>query len=152
MTTVAFRVRPSAAIVRNGSILLIECDEPGVGLHCNLPGGGLHPEELIYDGLRREVREEAGAEIVIGPLLMVWELPHGHDGPNHHIGLVFRCDLAEGSRPHKPEPGDDFQIGIRWVPLNDLPHVRLLPELMARKLTQALSLTDGFDPFVVESW
>ena len=152
MSDIRFRIRPSAAIIRDGAILLIEYDEPGKGLHYNLPGGGLQPEELIYDGLRRELREEAGVEATIGPLLLVWELPGGIDGPNHHIGLVFRCALAGDNQPFKPEPGDDWQIGVRWVPLADLHGVWLLPELMARKLAEVLETPAAVDPFVYEQW
>jgi ADP-ribose pyrophosphatase YjhB (NUDIX family) len=65
------RVRPSAAIIRNESILLIAYDDPEDSFHYNLPGGGLAPHEMIYDGLRRELQEEACAEIEIGLLLMV---------------------------------------------------------------------------------
>lgn len=152
MSPVKFRLRPSAVIIRDGAILLIEYDEPRTGLHYNLPGGGLNPDELIVEGLRREVREEACAEIEIGPMVMVWELPDGIDGPNHHIGLVFRCTLAQGSEPRKPEPGDEFQIGLRWVPVAELATVQLLPALMARRLGEVLATPAVVDPFVYEQW
>jgi len=150
--TPRFRLRPSAAIVRDGSILLVEYDEPGAGVFCTLPGGGLQPDEPMHEGLRREIREEAGIEIEVGPLLLVWERTGGRGGPYHQVGFVFRCGLAIGSEPHKPEPGDTFQIGLRWVPLDDLPRTRLLPEVMARRLADVLKAPDGVDPFVAGHW
>lgn len=50
------------------------------------PGGVLELDETIEDGLRREVREETGAEIEVGPLTGVYK--------NMALGivaLVFRC-------------------------------------------------------------
>lgn len=55
------RIRASAAIVRDGRILLIECDDPTLGLHYNLPGGGVEPGEAMHDAVRREVWEETTA-------------------------------------------------------------------------------------------
>lgn len=52
------------------------------------PGGVLELNETIEDGLRREVREETGAEIEVGPLTGVYK--------NMSLGivaLVFRCKL-----------------------------------------------------------
>ncbi len=49
------RLRPTAAIVRDAAILLIEDDKPGFGLHYNLPGGGLEAGETLIEGIEREV-------------------------------------------------------------------------------------------------
>ena len=53
--------------MRSGRILLVEYDQPG-DLHYNLPGGGIRAGESIYQALRRELREEACAEVEIGHL------------------------------------------------------------------------------------
>lgn len=55
--------RPGAyAVARNTEGLVAVFRTPR-GLY--LPGGGLNPGESVEDGLRREVREECGSEIVI---------------------------------------------------------------------------------------
>lgn len=144
-----FRLRPSAAIIRDGALLLIEYDQPGVGLHYNLPGGGLNPDETVYDGLRRELLEEACVKIEIGPLLMVWEIPSGFAGQPHHLGMVFRCDLAQGAQPRLPDPRDEFQIGVRWVSLGDLPGIQLFPLVMAHRLIGLLEPAATGDRFVM---
>ncbi|HPV08256.1 MAG TPA: NUDIX domain-containing protein [Aggregatilineales bacterium] len=150
-----FRIRASAAIVRDGKILLVEYDDDLNGYHFNLPGGGVKPGESVLAAVRREVREETAAEVDVGPLLLAWEFrPDWTDTnlPNIHvIGLVFRCALRDGSEPRLPPPPDLYQTGVRWVPLSDLPGVPLLPHI-AGQLIEALESPVLFDRFVVEPW
>ena len=68
----AIRVSVKAVIVRNEQILLIGYDlEDGCGFHYNLPGGGVEIGEGLHEALRREVREEASADIEVGPLTLI---------------------------------------------------------------------------------
>ena len=144
----AIRVSASAAIVREGALLLVEFDEPGFGLHYNLPGGGHESGEALRETVRREVREETGAEVVVGRLLLVAEYEprraRGRDGPDHKLILVFAATLQPSSEPRLPDRPDPLQIGVRWVPLADLDHVVLLPAF-ARELVAALAHTGVSD-------
>lgn len=151
----SIRIRASAAIVRDGQILLIEYDDDLLGHHFNLPGGGVEPGESVLAAVRREVREETTAAVDVGPLLLAWEFrPDGIDlaQPNVHvIGLVFRCALLDDSMPQLPPEPDLWQTGVRWVPLADLPDAPLLPHIAGR-LIEALESPVPFDRFVVETW
>lgn len=157
------RLRPSAAIIRDDMILLIEDDEPGFGLHYNLPGGGLEVGELLKLGLTREVREETGAGVEIGPLLLVWESEAAELGmlaaPTHTIMFVFECSLLPGVEPSLQSataPGD-YQVGVRWVTLDELPTVRLLPPISAElnaalkdRSPRDLYIADAADPMTAD--
>jgi ADP-ribose pyrophosphatase YjhB (NUDIX family) len=77
------------------------------------PGGVLELDEAIEDGLRREVREETGAEIEVGPLTGVYK--------NMTLGivaLVFRCKATTHSVTHTVEAAE-----VAWFPLSELPLV-----------------------------
>src|SRR6476646_10541266 len=54
------------------------------------PGGVLELDETIEEGLRREVREEVGADIQVGPLTGVYK-----NTVQGIVALVFRCQLLE---------------------------------------------------------
>lgn len=115
------RLNVNAAIVRDNQILLIEFGgEP----HYNLPGGGLDPGESVEEGLKRECREEACAEVEVERLLMVWEyVPEKENfkyGNRQKVGMIFLCRLKPGSEPRLPEKPDENQVGVRWLPLSDL--------------------------------
>lgn len=81
-------VSVAAAIFDDASenVLLIQRRDNG---KWEPPGGVLELDETIEDGLRREVREESGAEITVGPLTGVYKnIPRGI------VALVFRCTLS----------------------------------------------------------
>ncbi len=131
------RVGANAAIVRGDAILLVEFGG-GWQRHFNLPGGGVEPGESIVEGLRREVREETCAEIIVGSLLLVTEYfpPRfdGRFGSLHKLTLIFSCELEPGSEPQLPVRPDPNQVAVRWVPLTALRTEPLLLELTERLL------------------
>jgi len=144
------RIGANAAIVRDGTILLVEFDA-ATDLHYNLPGGGLDPGETLHEGVQREVREETCAEVRVGRLLLVAEhVPRLLDyryGRVHKLGFVFECHLLPGSEPRLPDVPDPKQTGIRWVSLEDLAHVPLLPSPpFAQNLVAALQQQHPVDP------
>lgn len=55
-------------------------------------GGYLHPRERVEDALRREVAEETGLAIEVGPLL---EVGTGHRW--QHVDLVFAYRIVGGA-------------------------------------------------------
>lgn len=79
-----------AGVVVNdqGQVLVIQRRDNG---EWQPPGGVLELDETVEDGLRREIREETGIEINLGPLTGVYK--------NMHLGviaLVFRCAAQGG--------------------------------------------------------
>ncbi|MEW2625682.1 bifunctional GNAT family N-acetyltransferase/NUDIX hydrolase [Streptomyces sp. NPDC048106] len=69
--------RPAARIAvvdPEGSVLLFRYDNPEVGVHWALPGGGLEAGEGPREGAVRELAEETGwTDLTPGPLLCTWE-------------------------------------------------------------------------------
>lgn len=132
--TYHIRVRPTALIIENDAILLVEYEDED-GIHYNLPGGGAEPGETVIDGVLRELMEETKAEADVGPLAFVYECaPHKQSGEYpadtpHALNLIFECKLKPGSVPGLPEIPDPDQSAVRWVPLSELASIMLFPNI-----------------------
>lgn len=83
------------------------------------PGGKTEPGETPEQALRRELREELSAEIIVGERLE--ETWPAHGGFQMH---VYLCALA----PHSVAQVGAAHLSLRWV---DLQHSESLPWLPA---------------------
>lgn len=130
--TYHIRVRAGAVIIENGSILLIEFNDKN-GLHYNLPAGGVEPNETVIEAVQREVKEEAAVDVEVGSLAFVYEYaPHLNSnkyGTTHSLGLMFECKIKNGFAPKLPANPDPNQTGVKWVPLSELHHIILYPNI-----------------------
>jgi 8-oxo-dGTP pyrophosphatase MutT (NUDIX family) len=153
MTTSYFRIRATAVIVRAGSVLLIEYHDEN-GIHYNLPGGGVEPNESIYEALHREVWEEAVAKVTIERLLYVGEYDpnylHYAFGPQRSLDFLFKCDLLPDCEPCLPEMPDPMQKAVRWVKIDQLQAVKLYMPGTPAMLIDALNRPAHIDLFTLK--
>lgn len=130
------RVAVDGVVEHDGQILLIEYADARLGHHWGLPGGGVEPGETIQQALRREVLEETGAPVIVGRLLLVNEVDPARDGTlysdEHELRLIFHCILQTDQAWCEPTLPDPEQLGVGWVSVVELPHVRLLPNMGTR--------------------
>ena len=68
-----------AAVIRDGHRILAARRLPGgeAGGRWEFPGGKVEPDEVPEAALRREIHEELGLEIELGPLLGEFATPQG---------------------------------------------------------------------------
>ena len=90
-----------------------------------LPGGGQRDGEPLPVTLQRECREELGVDVSVGALLFVreWIDP---DRSIHQVEFIYRCSSRTIQEIHSAVPDSD-QVGVRWLPLNDIMDYRLYP-------------------------
>lgn len=109
--------------VRDGAILLIErATEPAAGAW-SVPGGRVEPGETLTDALTRELAEETGLTITVGPMIAIAE----RIGPSHHLVIVnFHVEVVGSTAPIA---GDDA-ADAAWTPLDRLAEIDLVPGLL----------------------
>ena len=80
-----------AGVVINdlGHVLVVQRRDNG---HWEPPGGVLELDETVEDGVRREVLEETGIVVDVGPLTGVYK-----NMARGVVALVFRCTETSGS-------------------------------------------------------
>lgn len=106
-------------IFDNESVLLVKRGkEPGKG-KWSIPGGALKVGETLTEGAAREVLEEVGLKVDVGPLVEAVErIFPDEDGRvlYHYVILDFLC-IAESNQPEAGSDADDARYVHRceWV-------------------------------------
>ena len=108
----------SALVTDDGGRILLARRkfEPEAG-KWDLPGGFLEVDEEPLDGLRRELREEAGVEIEPLEFAGAWTDRYGGaEDASATLNLYWHARIASG----EPTPADDV-AELRWFAVDDLP-------------------------------
>ncbi len=114
-------VRVAAAIVRRGPRFLLTLRPPGTHWagYWEFPGGKIEAGETVAAALRREVREELGADLEVGPLLRRLE----HVYADRHVELHFLHATLTGEA--EPRPIEVASLG--WYTPDEMRGMKLLP-------------------------
>jgi ADP-ribose pyrophosphatase YjhB (NUDIX family) len=88
-----------AVVLRQGRVLLVQRrHEPLAGVW-SLPGGAVDVGETIGDAVRREIREESGLEVDVGPVIEVLDrITHDEAGRTrfHFVLVDYLCVCVGG--------------------------------------------------------
>jgi 8-oxo-dGTP diphosphatase len=124
---------------QNRVLLIKRGTAPAIGLW-SIPGGRLEPGESLADACRREVVEETGIGIELGPIIAVAERAiQGF----HYVIIDFLASLkAPGA--HTPCTASDVS-DARWVPCSRLYQYELV-EGLAAIIERAQQCVDARDP------
>lgn len=132
------KIVAGAVVIKDGMILLCRrAIEPRKGFW-TLPAGFMEEGESVEEGARREVREEAMADIEIDQLLAVYSVPR-----ISQVQIMFRARLVSDIAPG-PE---SLEVGLfRWsqIPWSELAFPSAIWALTQYAETRHLS---AFPPF-----
>ena len=128
-----FALRIVAVALHDGYVLLHRSEQDDFWA---LPGGRCELLETAQDTIRREMREELGAEVRVERLLWVLENFFEYNGVAcHELGLYFLIDLGSAFAhydPDQPFEGteESLRLFFRWFSIDTLHTMRLYPTFL----------------------
>ncbi|MDU8909664.1 NUDIX domain-containing protein [Aestuariicoccus sp. MJ-SS9] len=123
------RLAVRAVLVHDDRLLLVNA-YPGdrSDLWC-APGGGVEKGASLPDNLRREVHEECGLRIDVGPLCLVNEF-HDPERGFHQVEVFFRCTLLGGALSDDWRDPENVVNRRRFFDRAALAGIRLKPDAL----------------------
>lgn len=121
------RLAVRGILIHDNRLLLVNAwADPVHTLWC-APGGGVEPGASLPDNLRREIHEETGLTVDVGPPCIINEF---NDPPKgfHQVEVFFRCTLTGGD-PHAEWTDPEGIVTRRgWFTRDQLQGMHLKPD------------------------
>jgi len=125
------RVAVRAVIIENGKLLLVNAWAAGTGsdLLC-APGGGVEPHTSLPENLKREVMEETGLDIEVGPVCLVNEF-HDPGRDFHQVDIYFRADVIAGEISDTWQDPEKIVYQRVWASAAEMANLNIKPDSLA---------------------
>lgn len=124
------RLAARAVIVHETRLLLVNAYAGRADLWC-APGGGAEAHASLPDNLVREVFEETGLTITVGPPCLINEF-HDLDRDFHQVEVFFRCAVTAGQLSQDWQDPEAVVTHRRWVTRDEMDALTVRPtSLMA---------------------
>ena len=102
--------------------------DPYNPLKWEIPGGRLEFGEELEDHLKREVKEEVGLDVEIGPPLAMWTWSMGRGAAAESVLAVSRlCYTKNVDISFADNDATDYLKDWRWVPIGEVADLDLIP-------------------------
>jgi len=139
------RLATRAVILHDNRLLLVNAF-PGhqSDLWC-APGGGAEVGASLPDNLKREVFEETGLRIRVGPPCLVNEFHEPATG-FHQVEVFFRCTITDGTLSDDWQDPEAVVNRRRFVTKEEITGLRVKPDSLAHV---AWARGMGYDPLEV---
>jgi 8-oxo-dGTP diphosphatase len=139
------RLAARALILDQDRLLLVNAYPQGKSDLWCAPGGGAQVGKSLHDNLRREIWEETGLNIAVGPPCLVNEFHDPRRG-FHQVDLYFRCTIASGQISKGWRDPDGVVTERRFFSRAELAGIRFKPDtLPAAAWGQGESLYDPLE-------
>ena len=145
------RLAVRALILHHDRLLLVNAwpEMPAGGqsdLWC-APGGGVEANTSLPENLQREVREETGLSVAVGPPVLVNEF-HDPALRFHQVDIYFRCTITAGTVDDDWTDPEGVVTRRRFFTRAEMATIRYKPDSLPQAAWQGLVRGDAmlYDP------
>lgn len=122
-----FKYRVAAIVYHDGDLLLCGMDQLD---YTFLPGGKVKMGESTVQALSRELHEELGRDIRIGPLTLVVENLYQGDELNHEICFYYQVPWPADLSANVVNDGREAGHCFTWKPFTSLDSTPFQPAVL----------------------
>ena len=140
------RIAARAVILHDDRLLLVNAYADANSTLWCAPGGGVEKGSSIPDNLIREVHEETGLMISVGPPCLINEF-HDPKTGFHQIEVFFRCKITQGRLDPDWQDPERIVDRRRWVTREEMAGLRYKPDSLPEIAWRDRSF--GYDPLEV---
>lgn len=123
------RLATRAIILHENRLLLVNAWKGRTDLWC-APGGGAEPHSSLPENLIREVHEETGLQIDVGPVCLINEF-HDPNSDFHQTDIYFRAQIISGEIAADWADPEGIVSHRRWVTRAELAQIKAKPDSLA---------------------
>ena len=141
------RLAARALILHEDRLLLVNAYASGRSDLWCAPGGGVEVGTSLHDNLIREVHEETGLTITVGPPAMVNEF---HDPATgfHQVDLFFHCTITGGALDTAWKDPARVVTERRFFSRGELGRIRFKPDSLPRAAWDGSMIYDPLERLV----
>lgn len=100
-----------ACIKKDGKILMVQEASKKVYKMWNFPMGHLDDGETIFEGAKREVKEETGYDVELTSVLSIQNYTN-----TERIKITFNADIISGELSYDKNE----TLDVKWIPIEEL--------------------------------
>lgn len=124
------KVRPAVLLIENNHLLLMQYRYGETDVY-GLPGGNPDKGETLDLTVMRELQEELGIDVEVGPIAFVGEVifpeTNGSEPKEDVLHVVFAGQLIGGIPKLNPE--ETSALAVKWKPIRELGDLSLYPNV-----------------------
>jgi len=124
------RVAVRGLLMREDRLLVVNAWPTEVSDLWCAPGGGVEPHTSLPENLVREIKEETGLEVTVGPPVLVNEF-HDPERGFHQVDVYFRVTAADATLDLGWTDPEGIVTERRFVTRDELAGLRVKPSSLA---------------------